>query len=145
MKNLLVTGGCGFIGSNFVRLCLERCPNVRLVNLDKLTYAGNLENLADIASDPRYRFVKGDICDAKAVEGVEAKPDSAGRKATLEEEVASAKADQDAELLKAAQALLEKLNAQPGGAQIIQQATGSYIAQASGGSTATVNVNVPKP
>jgi dTDP-glucose 4,6-dehydratase len=68
MKNLLVTGGCGFIGSNFVRLCLERCPDVRLVNLDKLTYAGNLENLADIAADPRYRFVKGDIGDTTLVE-----------------------------------------------------------------------------
>jgi len=68
MKNLRVTGGCGFIGSNFVRLCLERCPDVRLVNLDKLTYAGNLANLADIAGDPRYRFVKGDIGDAALVE-----------------------------------------------------------------------------
>jgi dTDP-glucose 4,6-dehydratase len=68
MNNLLVTGGCGFIGSNFVRLCLERCPDVRLVNLDKLTYAGNLANLTDIEADPRYRFVKGDICDAVLVE-----------------------------------------------------------------------------
>lgn len=67
MKNILVTGGCGFIGSNFVRLCLERCPEVRLVNLDKLTYAGNLANLADIADDPRYRFVRGDIGDAALV------------------------------------------------------------------------------
>jgi dTDP-glucose 4,6-dehydratase len=67
MKNLLVTGGCGFIGSNFVRLCLQRCPDIRLVNLDKLTYAGNLENLADIANDPRYRFVRGDIADAELV------------------------------------------------------------------------------
>jgi len=67
MKNILVTGGCGFIGSNFVRLCLECCPDIRLVNLDKLTYAGNLANLADIASGPRYRFVRGDICDAGLV------------------------------------------------------------------------------
>jgi dTDP-glucose 4,6-dehydratase len=67
MKNILITGGCGFIGSNFVRLCLERCPEVRLVNLDKLTYAGNLANLADIADDPRYRFVRGDIGDAALV------------------------------------------------------------------------------
>lgn len=67
MKNILVTGGCGFIGSNFVRLCLERCPDVRLVNLDKLTYAGNPANLADVEADPRYRFVKGDICDAGLV------------------------------------------------------------------------------
>jgi dTDP-glucose 4,6-dehydratase len=67
MKNILVTGGCGFIGSNFVRLCLDRCPQVRLVNLDKLTYAGNPANLADIEADPRYRFVKGDIGDAGLV------------------------------------------------------------------------------
>jgi dTDP-glucose 4,6-dehydratase len=67
-RTILVTGGCGFIGSNFVRLCLERCPDVRLVNLDKLTYAGNLANLADVGSDPRYRFVRGDIGDAVLVE-----------------------------------------------------------------------------
>lgn len=67
MQRLLVTGGCGFIGSNFVRLCLERCAGVRLVNLDKLTYAGNLANLADVEHDPRYRFVRGDICDASLV------------------------------------------------------------------------------
>lgn len=82
---------------------------------------------------------------AKAVDELEAKPDSAGRKETLKEEVTAVKAEHDAELLKAAQLLLEQLKAQPGGAQIIQQATGSYIAQASGGSTATVNVSVPKP
>ena len=68
MKRLLVTGGCGFIGSNFIRLCLQRCPAVRLVNLDKLTYAGNLENLADVAEDARYRFVRGDIGDAGLLE-----------------------------------------------------------------------------
>ncbi|TLM66176.1 MAG: dTDP-glucose 4,6-dehydratase [Deltaproteobacteria bacterium] len=67
MNNILVTGGCGFIGSNFVRVCLERCPEVRLVNLDKLTYAGNLANLADIEGDRRYRFVRGDIGDAALV------------------------------------------------------------------------------
>ncbi len=68
MKNILVTGGCGFIGSNFVRLALKSLPDCRLVNLDKLTYAGNLKNLADIEDDARYRFVKGDICDAQLVE-----------------------------------------------------------------------------
>ncbi len=68
MNNILVTGGCGFIGSNFVRFCLEQCPGVRLVNLDKLTYAGNLANLDDIAGVPRYRFVRGDICDSALVE-----------------------------------------------------------------------------
>ncbi|BCR05397.1 dTDP-glucose 4,6-dehydratase [Desulfuromonas versatilis] len=70
MQNILVTGGCGFIGSNFVRLALGRLPDCRLVNLDKLTYAGNPANLADIAADPRYRFVQGDICDAPLVEKI---------------------------------------------------------------------------
>ena len=64
MKTMLVTGGCGFIGSNFVRLALDRLPDLRLVNLDKLTYAGNLENLRDIEQNERYRFVHGDICDS---------------------------------------------------------------------------------
>lgn len=67
MKSLLVTGGCGFIGSNFVRYVLQQFENCRLVNLDKLTYAGNLENLRDIDQDSRYRFVKGDICDEELV------------------------------------------------------------------------------
>jgi len=62
VKNILVTGGCGFIGSNFVRLLLGSGRSFRLINLDKLTYAGNLANLADLDADPRYRFVKGDIC-----------------------------------------------------------------------------------
>ncbi len=64
---LLVTGGAGFIGSAFVRLVVGSGRVSQLVNLDKLTYAGNLENLLPIASDPRYRFVRGDICDAKLV------------------------------------------------------------------------------
>ncbi len=64
MKTMLVTGGCGFIGSNFVRLALDRLPDLRLVNLDKLTYAGNLENLRDVEQNERYRFVHGDICDS---------------------------------------------------------------------------------
>ena len=67
MKSVLVTGGCGFIGSNFVRLLLRELPEVRVVNLDKLTYAGNPENLKDIENSPRYRFVKGDICDQELV------------------------------------------------------------------------------
>jgi len=67
-KTLLVTGGCGFIGANFVRHMLAKVPEVRIVNLDKLTYAGNLANLADISGNPRYRFVHGDICDAPLVE-----------------------------------------------------------------------------
>lgn len=60
-KAVLVTGGAGFIGSNFVRYVLANHPGVRVVNLDCLTYAGNLENLAEIAEDPRYTFVHGDI------------------------------------------------------------------------------------
>lgn len=63
MKTLLVTGGCGFIGSNFIRWQLETYPDVAIVNVDKLTYAGNLENLADLEGDERYQFLKGDICD----------------------------------------------------------------------------------
>jgi len=65
--NVLVTGGCGFIGSNLVRLLLRERPQWRVVNLDKLTYAGNAESLADLAGHPRYRFVKGDICDGRLV------------------------------------------------------------------------------
>jgi len=66
-RRMLVTGGCGFIGSNFVRIALEQMPGWEVVNLDKLTYAGRLENLRDVAEDPRYRFVRGDICDPAAV------------------------------------------------------------------------------
>lgn len=64
---LLVTGGAGFIGSNFIRYVLAAHPEDTVVNLDKLTYAGNLENLADVARDPRYTFVRGDICDGVLV------------------------------------------------------------------------------
>jgi dTDP-glucose 4,6-dehydratase len=67
---VLVTGGAGFIGSHFVRHLLTTHPEYRVVNLDKLTYAGNQANLADLAGDPRYQFVKGDICDAPAVREV---------------------------------------------------------------------------
>ena len=67
---ILVTGGCGFIGSNFVRFMLEVHPDHSIINLDKLTYAGNLENLDDIENNPRYRFVKGDICDRAIVESI---------------------------------------------------------------------------
>jgi dTDP-glucose 4,6-dehydratase len=74
---ILVTGGAGFIGSAFVRLLLTGDRDCKVTNLDKLTYAGNLENLAPIASDARYRFVQGDICDAKLVESLvtETQPD----------------------------------------------------------------------
>ena len=66
-RALLVTGGCGFIGCNFVRHVLAVAPDVRVVNLDALTYAGNPENLADLAAHPRYRFVHGDIRDRELV------------------------------------------------------------------------------
>ena len=67
---LLVTGGAGFIGSNFIRHVLREHPVDRVVNLDKLTYAGNPANLADVQRDPRYAFVHGDICDAALVREV---------------------------------------------------------------------------
>jgi len=67
-RTWLVTGGLGFIGSNFIRLVLRERADVRIVNLDALTYAGNLANVADLESDPRYRFVKADICDEHAVD-----------------------------------------------------------------------------
>src|SRR5438105_13567025 len=67
--NILVTGGCGFIGSNFIRqrLAEKGSPLARLINLDKLTYAGNPANLADVSGDPRYEFVQGDIGDEALV------------------------------------------------------------------------------
>ncbi|MGQ9459249.1 MAG: GDP-mannose 4,6-dehydratase, partial [Anaerolineae bacterium] len=62
MRNLLITGGAGFIGSNFTRYILEKYPDYRVVVFDKLTYAGNLDNLRDLEGNPRYTFVWGDIC-----------------------------------------------------------------------------------
>jgi len=62
-KTILVTGGAGFIGSHFIRMVLHRHPSTRVVNLDKLTYAGNLDNLSDVQDDPRYEFILGDIRD----------------------------------------------------------------------------------
>jgi dTDP-glucose 4,6-dehydratase len=64
---ILVTGGCGFIGSNFIRHVLETDPAARIINLDALTYAGNPANLADLEREPRYRFVRGDITDREVV------------------------------------------------------------------------------
>jgi dTDP-glucose 4,6-dehydratase len=66
-KTVLVCGGAGFIGSNFIRMMLNKYPDLRVVNLDRLTYSGNLENLSDIAHDPRYAFEMGDIADASIV------------------------------------------------------------------------------
>ena len=63
MKNLLITGGAGFIGSHLVRLMVNKYPDYRIINLDKLTYAGNLANLKDVENMPNYEFVKADICD----------------------------------------------------------------------------------
>ena len=64
MHKLLITGGAGFIGSHVIRFFLEKYPNYKIYNLDKLTYAGNLENLKDIEENPNYHFIKGDIVDA---------------------------------------------------------------------------------
>lgn len=70
MRNFLITGGAGFIGANFVHYLLKKYPDYCVVVYDKLTYAGNLHNLADVSDDPRYTFVRGDICDAVTVERV---------------------------------------------------------------------------
>ncbi len=63
MKNILITGGAGFIGSHVVKLFVNKYPESNIINLDKLTYAGNLENLKDVENKPNYRFIKADICD----------------------------------------------------------------------------------
>ena len=73
---LLVTGGAGFIGSNFVRYMLGKYPHYQVVVLDKLTYAGNLANLADVAGNPNYRFVRGDICDQPLVDNLVSEVDA---------------------------------------------------------------------
>lgn len=70
MNHLLVTGGCGFIGSNFIRHLLQEGPEIRIINLDKLTYAGNPGNLTDLETNSRYRFVKGDICENALVKKI---------------------------------------------------------------------------
>jgi dTDP-glucose 4,6-dehydratase len=70
MRRLLVTGGAGFIGSNFVRMVLSEQPDCFIANLDKLTYAGNLENLAGFLDHPNHKFIKGDICDGQLIEKI---------------------------------------------------------------------------
>ena len=74
---LLITGGAGFIGSNFIHYILGKYPHYKIVNLDKLTYCGNLDNLKKVENDPRYKFIKGDICDKEKVDEIfeEEKPD----------------------------------------------------------------------
>jgi len=71
---ILVTGGAGFIGSNFIRYFLRTYPENAVANLDKLTYAGNLDNLSELQSHPGYEFILGDICDAEAVNGILTQP-----------------------------------------------------------------------
>lgn len=68
-RNILITGGAGFIGSHVVRLFVTKYPEYRIINLDKLTYAGNLANLKDIEDRPNYEFVRADICDFETVCG----------------------------------------------------------------------------
>jgi len=70
LKTILVTGGAGFIGSNFVKLMLEKHPEYKIINIDALTYAGNLENLKDIDSNPNYEFIKVDIRDREKIEEI---------------------------------------------------------------------------
>lgn len=69
-KKFLVTGGAGFIGSNFIHYLLQKYTDIQVINLDKLTYSGNLDNLKEIAHDPRYTFIHGDICDQNLVEEI---------------------------------------------------------------------------
>ena len=69
-RNILITGGAGFIGSHVVRLFVNKYPDYNIVNLDKLTYAGNLENLKDIENSPNYKFVRADIADLEEMRRV---------------------------------------------------------------------------
>jgi dTDP-glucose 4,6-dehydratase len=70
MKTILVTGGAGFIGSNFVKMMLEKHPEYKIINIDALTYAGNLENLKDIDDNPNYEFIRVDIRDRVKIEEI---------------------------------------------------------------------------
>ncbi|MDD2595253.1 MAG: dTDP-glucose 4,6-dehydratase [Bacteroidales bacterium] len=78
MRNILITGGAGFIGSHVVRLFVTKYPDYHIVNFDKLTYAGNLANLKDIENKPNYTFVRGDICDFESVRNLFVKYDING-------------------------------------------------------------------
>jgi len=69
-NTILITGGCGFIGSNFIKYILANTKYRNVINLDKLTYAGNLNNLLDIQKDERYIFIQGDICDHNCVRNI---------------------------------------------------------------------------
>lgn len=70
MKNIIITGGAGFIGSHVVRLFVNKYPEYRIINVDKLTYAGNLANLKDVEEKDNYVFVKADICDYETMLGL---------------------------------------------------------------------------
>ncbi|MCD2500477.1 dTDP-glucose 4,6-dehydratase [Clostridium sp. NSJ-145] len=75
MKTYLVTGGAGFIGSNFILFMLKKYSDIKIINLDKLTYAGNLDNLKSVDNDERYTFIKGDICNKRLIKEIFAKYD----------------------------------------------------------------------
>ena len=70
MKNIIVTGGAGFIGSNFILFMLKKYSDIKIINLDKLTYAGNLDNLKSVENDERYIFIKGDICNKRLIKEI---------------------------------------------------------------------------
>ena len=70
MKNILITGGAGFIGSNFIEYFMDKYRDYNIINLDLLTYAGNLDNLSSVATNPNYTFIKGDICDINLVKNI---------------------------------------------------------------------------
>ena len=70
MKNILITGGAGFIGANFVEYFVQKYPDYHIVNLDKLTYAGDLKNLSEVQKSLNYTFYQGDICDRKLIENL---------------------------------------------------------------------------
>ena len=78
IKTILVTGGAGFIGSNFIPYFLEKYPRYQIINIDKLTYAANLDNLSEVAANVRYQLVKGDICNRGLVEYLFTKYDIQG-------------------------------------------------------------------